>query len=96
MPIEVTWYEPLISVSALTNVHCVGETGVVFADTAAALVAVPASLCLRYAFVYGFFVKNDGMGFEAYWDRTSTDAADGSTIFNPTGNAGPGRWFKRL
>lgn len=96
MAIHITWHSPLLDSASLTNLRCVGDSGVVFVDNVAALEAVPASLCLRYSFVYGFFAKNDGMGFEAYWDRTSTETPDGTTIINPTGNAGSGRWIRRL
>lgn len=96
MAIHITWHSALLDSSSLTNLRCVGDSGVIFANTVADLLAVSASLCLRYAFVYGWTAKNDGMGFEAYWDRASTETPDGTTIINPTGNTGAGRWIRRL
>lgn len=94
--IEVTWFEPLISVNTLTHVHCVGEAAFVYPDTMADLKAVPASLCLKAAFLKGYNTIGDGLGGVWVWYRTDTSTADDVTIVNPTGNTGPGRWHKLI
>lgn len=89
---QVTWHAPLLDTAALSNVRCSGEQSLVFASSIAELKMTPASLCLKFAFVTGYFSAGDSMGRLMWWNRTDTRAGDDTTIVNPDGNAGPGRW----
>lgn len=94
--IEITWHAPLLDTAALVNIHCSGEVGIFYSDDMAAMRGVVASLCNKYLFLLGYVTKGDSLGGEYYWDRTSTAVDDAVTVINPTGNAGVGRWIKRL
>lgn len=94
MAIEVTWFEPLISVNTLTNVHCAGEVGFFFPQTMADLKAIPASLCNKAAFLAGYVTAGDGLGGVFTWSRADTTLGDDVTVINPTGNTAAGRWRK--
>lgn len=94
MAIHVTWHESLLSVNALTSVHCAGEVGFFFPATMADLKAIPASLCNKAAFLAGYTTPGDGLGGVFTWSRTDTTLGDDVTVVNPTGNASAGRWRK--
>lgn len=94
--IQVQWHESLLNASALTGVQCAGEAAFVFPDTMADLKAIPASLCLKAAFLKGYFAVDDGLGGIWVWYRTDTSTPDDTTIVNPNGNTGAGRWRKLI
>lgn len=96
MAIHVTWHEPLLSVHALTNVHCAGEAAFVYPDTLADFKNISASLCLKAAFLKGYNTVGDGLGGVWVWYRTDTSTPDDVTVVNPNGNIGPGRWHKLI
>jgi parallel beta-helix repeat protein len=47
------------------------------------------------AIVLGYTVAGDGGGGYFEWSTTSTAAADGVWVVNPTGHSGAGRWLRR-
>lgn len=58
--------------------------------------AYPASTFNKFLVLEGLDTPGDGYGGTYFWSATSTAADDGSTVINPTGNTGAGRWIKLL
>lgn len=94
--IEIVWHQSLLDTAALTGVQCAGEAAFAFPDTMADLKAIPASLCLKAAFLKGYTTVGDGSGGVWVWYRTDTSTPDDVTIVNPDGNSGAGRWHKLI